>query len=71
MVNGKNSSASSVSGSHLGSVAQQRQMNFWGAPLNVEHSGENIIGKSAAISSELDGLTEAAGRDESCPTSST
>lgn len=37
MVNGRTSSNSSVTGSHLGSLAQQRQMNFWGAPLNVEH----------------------------------
>lgn len=37
MVNGRTSSTSSITGNHLGSLAQQRQMNFWGAPLNVEH----------------------------------
>lgn len=33
---GRTSAASSVSGGQMSSVAQQRQMNFWGAPLNVE-----------------------------------
>jgi len=34
--NGRASTASSVAGSQTGSAAQQRQLNFWGAPLNVE-----------------------------------
>ena len=37
MSNGRISSASSVAGSQMNSVAQQRQMNFWSMPLNVEH----------------------------------
>lgn len=33
---GRSSTPSSIAGSHISSAAQQRQLNFWGTPLNVE-----------------------------------
>ena len=37
LTNGRVSTSSSVTGSQMNSLAQQRQMNFWSMPLNVEH----------------------------------
>ena len=37
MGNGRLTAPSSVAGGHANSVAQQRQMNYWSTPLNVEH----------------------------------
>lgn len=37
LVNGRVSATSSITGSQMNSLAQQRQMNFWSMPLNVEH----------------------------------
>ena len=34
--NGRNSSTTSATGSQTANLAQQRQLNFWGTPLNVE-----------------------------------
>jgi len=37
MANGRITAASSVAGSQMNSLAQQRQINYWSTPLNVEH----------------------------------
>jgi hypothetical protein len=37
LTNGRLSATSSIAGSQMNSLAQQRQMNFWSMPLNVEH----------------------------------
>lgn len=45
--NGRITAPPSVAGSQMSSAAQQRQMNFWGAPLNVEQ-----LVKSLSVSEE-------------------
>jgi pSer/pThr/pTyr-binding forkhead associated (FHA) protein len=37
LTNGRLSTTSSMAGSQMNSLAQQRQINFWSMPLNVEH----------------------------------
>lgn len=46
--NGRTSAPSSVSGGQMSSVAQQRQANFWGTPLNIEQ-----LVKHLAVSQSL------------------
>lgn len=69
IVNGRTSSASSVTGSHLGSLAQQRQMNFWGAPLNVEHLVKTLSVSYQILSLMLEANVKI-DRDESSSTTS-
>ncbi|KAK5270947.1 hypothetical protein LTR99_005389 [Exophiala xenobiotica] len=58
LANGRMSAPSSVAGSQLSSAAQQRQMNFWGAPLNVEQLVKSISHEMRAARQQADELEQ-------------
>ncbi|KIX01960.1 uncharacterized protein Z518_07899 [Rhinocladiella mackenziei CBS 650.93] len=57
--NGRLSTPSSVSGGPMNSVAQQRQMNFWGAPLNVEQLVKSLSTEMRAARQQAEELEQA------------
>ncbi|KAI1628561.1 hypothetical protein EDD37DRAFT_558787 [Exophiala viscosa] len=59
VTNGRLSAPSSVAGSQMNSVAQQRQMNFWGAPLNVEQLVKSISNEMRAARQQAEDLEQA------------
>ncbi|KIW16364.1 hypothetical protein PV08_06415 [Exophiala spinifera] len=57
--NGRLTAPPSVAGSQMSSAAQQRQMNFWGAPLNVEQLVKSLSHEMRAAREQAEELQQA------------
>ncbi|EXJ81183.1 hypothetical protein A1O3_07473 [Capronia epimyces CBS 606.96] len=56
---GRLSAPASVAGSQMSSVAQQRQMNFWGAPLNIEQLVKTLTSEMRTAKQQAEELEQA------------
>ncbi|KIW45457.1 uncharacterized protein PV06_03849 [Exophiala oligosperma] len=56
--NGRITAPPSVAGSQMSSAAQQRQMNFWGAPLNVEQLVKSLSHEMRAAREQAEELQQ-------------
>ncbi|KAJ4502523.1 hypothetical protein HRR83_009236 [Exophiala dermatitidis] len=59
VMNGRASTPSSVAGSQISSAAQQRQLNLWGSPLNVEQLVKTLSTEMRTAKQQAEELDQA------------
>ncbi|KAK5046569.1 hypothetical protein LTR84_007330 [Exophiala bonariae] len=59
VTNGRASVTSSVAGGPLSSAAQQRQMNFYGSPMNIEHLVKTVATEMRVAKQQAEELDQA------------